>query len=215
MPYVNTNYSGANYTPLGSTWNNNQFMNTYNQINDPLYPFVYGNPNGWGTNTNYNPFDWGKPGPIVSYCGCGVGLKMTQEGYCDSCGGLPGTTSNQQNNGSGYYEMSSVNYDNGDVDMEIIQNNNYVRKKEKDQEEEESKQAAEDEDEIDEDASNVSQTKRKRQQQRDLIALCQKDPSACKPPGGAESFAHPSQAQASPMVQSYCQATRGGKKLAF
>jgi len=211
MPYVNTNYSGANYTPLGSTWNNNQFMNTYNQVNDPLYPFVYGNPNGWGTNTNYDPFGWGKPGPIVSYCGCGVGLKMTQEGYCDSCGGIPGTTSRQQNNGSGYYEMSSVNYDNNDVDMEIIQNNNYLRKKEKDKEEEESKQAAEDEDEIDnnEDISNTNQQQRLKAKQRTLITLGEV--------GGAstESFAHPSQAQASPMVQSYCQATRGGKKLAF
>ena len=83
---VKYNSRGSQYTPQRNAWNPNKFMKEYTQVNDPFYPFVYGNPDGYGTNTNSDPFFWGQP-QAPKYCGCGRSLKLTQtaEGFCDSC----------------------------------------------------------------------------------------------------------------------------------
>jgi len=69
-------------------------MDEYAQVNDPLYPFVYGNPDGYGSNTNSDPFAWGQP-QAPKFCDSqtielskpaqSVQHGSAGEGFCDSC----------------------------------------------------------------------------------------------------------------------------------
>ena len=85
---IKYNSPGANFTSLKNAWNENKFMKEYEQVNNPYFPFVYGNPDGYGSNTNPDPFFWGQP-QAPKYCACGTSLKLAQagEGYCSSCNG--------------------------------------------------------------------------------------------------------------------------------
>lgn len=85
---IKYNSPGANFTSLKNAWNQNKFMKEYEQVNNPYFPFVYGNPDGYGSNTNPDPFFWGQP-QAPKYCACGSSLKLAQagEGYCSSCNG--------------------------------------------------------------------------------------------------------------------------------
>ena len=77
-------------------------------VNNPFYPFVFGNPNEYGSNTNPDPFFWGSDRQ-TKYCGCGASLKATQlaEGMCNDC---------SQTNGSGsggkYRELDEQTHKN-------------------------------------------------------------------------------------------------------
>ena len=105
MSTVNTNYNGANYSTLNNGWNANNFMKNYEQVNNPYFPFVYGNPDGYATNTNPNPFFWGQS-PSPRYCSCGKSLLTHQlsEGMCSSCGG---TGSGGAGSGGGHYDTNA------------------------------------------------------------------------------------------------------------
>lgn len=81
------NSMGQSYVQQKDAWNSNKFMQDYALVNNEYYPFVHGNPNGWGSSTNPDPFFWGQP-QAPKYCACGQSLKISQaEGFCDSCGG--------------------------------------------------------------------------------------------------------------------------------
>jgi hypothetical protein len=81
------NSNGMQYAQQKNAWNNNKFMKEYTTVNNPLYPFVYGNPLGYATNTNPDPFFWGQP-QAAKYCACGQSLKISQaENFgCSTCG---------------------------------------------------------------------------------------------------------------------------------
>jgi len=97
-----SNNTGQNYAKLSNAWNNNEFMKKYNQVNNPYFPFVFGNPDGYATNTNPQPFNWGDPN-VTKYCACGASLQLqqgidhinapasrestqgTREGLCSQC----------------------------------------------------------------------------------------------------------------------------------
>jgi len=89
------NSMGQQYVQQSNAWSANKFMDEYALVNNELYPFVYGNPNGYGTNTNPDPFFWGQP-QAPRYCACGQSLKISQaEGFCDSCAGQSGAQTEQ------------------------------------------------------------------------------------------------------------------------
>ena len=77
---------GSNYKTSQEAWNREAFDKEYALVNNWAYPFVYGDPNGYGSLTNPDPLGWGKPGPVTTYCGCGTSLLLNKEGYCSSCG---------------------------------------------------------------------------------------------------------------------------------
>ena len=89
-----SNNTGQNYAKLDNAWNNNEFMKKYEQVNNPYFPFVFGNPDGYATNTNPRPFNWGDPN-ATKYCACGASLQLQQgidhntpaskEGLCSQC----------------------------------------------------------------------------------------------------------------------------------
>ena len=83
---VKYNSHGSGFTSLKNAWNQNKFMKQYEQVNNPYFPFVYGNPVGYGSNTNADPFYWGQP-QAPKYCACGESLKLGQETFCSQCEG--------------------------------------------------------------------------------------------------------------------------------
>jgi len=88
MP-VSINASGQNYSKLDNSWNDKKFMKTYDMVNNPTYPFVFGNPSEYGSNTNPDPFFWGSDRNDKN-CGCVTSMK-TSEGMCSSCGNCGNT----------------------------------------------------------------------------------------------------------------------------
>lgn len=106
------NAPGAGYATLGNAWNSNLFMQQYEQVNNPFYPFYYGNPTGYATNTNPDPFFWGQP-QWPKYCNCGASLTISksQEGYCDQCGQVAPTYENRNNNAENVTRDHDISHD--------------------------------------------------------------------------------------------------------
>lgn len=105
---IKYNSYGGQFRSLKDAWNQNIFMSQYEQVNNPLYPFVYGNPKGYGTNTNPDPFFWGQP-QQPKYCNCVQTVKTGKayENYCSSCNESDYKVSDNLNNSDTH--QSTVN----------------------------------------------------------------------------------------------------------